>query len=462
MYRCKNNSAVVIVGDMFSVHKQHLRGQIDIHRGDDMIWTTLDLRADINVGDMFGVQLPGIAAMWESTVVSRTINSIRTSDPFPGNDLIGYSGSLAFRRQANSGRPLGEAVVVKSRQEDYMATLTDNELLLRVDTAPVAAIGEDLDTDDDSDDIVLDEEGGEEDIETERNATSELISARRRANIVQAEVLCDEVRHQHRKVVRIEGTVSLVVEKVEPDAISLSNMYCADGFEAVKLYRSALPRPTVVPPRFPLGDHATTELDGTVSVGNGSFIAVTTRNVCPVVLSGDRVQIADQVCVVEYCKPAMLVMKCPTRNGAWQSRYTGVNFRIFRLPRVPNAQNRSRSQNATNETRGAIGGRETPFFQQLRDLVNEKLKCTSLNCIRRIQALECAVHEQIDLSGQDPDNGGGGPTIAGLPTLRKNLDCLELRDLVDAAGDVREPTSPAHLKPRKVVKVETEKWGFFT
>ena len=111
-----NQSIVTFVGDLFSAEKQYLRGQLDVAEGDTTIWTTLDLRSDISKGDIFGVQLPGIDAVWESIVIRHTTNAIYTAKPFPGNSLVGYSAALAYRRQAESGRVLGSAQIINTLQ----------------------------------------------------------------------------------------------------------------------------------------------------------------------------------------------------------------------------------------------------------------------------------------------------------------------------------------------------------
>ena len=93
------------------------------------------------------------------------------------------------------------------------------------------------------------------------------------------------------------------VSEIRNNSLVLSTSYCGDAFESVKLYRGTIDSQLKKKSAFRFGHNSTVELDGTVSVGNGSFTAVTTRDVCPVVISGDHIQIADQICLVESCKP---------------------------------------------------------------------------------------------------------------------------------------------------------------
>jgi hypothetical protein len=284
-----NQSTVTVIGDLFSAAKQPLRGQIDIAREDQTVWTTLDLRSDISKGDIFGVQLPGIDQVWESVVVKQSKNTIFTAEPFPGNALAGYSGALAYRRQAQSGRVLGSARVINERT--FPSTHT---LLLLMGTG-------------DEDDIALtdvaEEEDAEMEVEDEEDAHTEMAASLHEENLANAKAICYEWMHeQYKRVVRLVGYTRLTVADIKPDKIVLASSYCGDAFDSVKLYRGLTPK-KIPKIKFPTGHNATVQIDGSVSVGNGSFTAVTTRDVCPVLIPGDRVRIADQVCMVEGCKP---------------------------------------------------------------------------------------------------------------------------------------------------------------
>jgi len=165
-----------------------------------------------------------------------------------------------------------------------------------------------------------------------------------------------------------------------------------------------------------------TELPGTVAVGNGSFIAVTTHDLSTLVMSGDRIQIADQQCVVEDCRSAMLTLKCNTISGAWMSWYTGVNYNIFLLP-----------------------PRHYPMdtcLQDLRALSFEKMKCLNLKCIARLQAMECAVHADCE-----------DKVHSSFKSVSRNLNCI---------GYAKGATKTLVVPRATMDEGGKDKWGFFT
>ena len=126
----------------------------------------------------------------------------------------------------------------------------------------------------------------------------------------------------------------------------------------------------------------------------------------------------------------MVTMKCETNTGAWHSKYTGVNYKIYRLPRAPPSQTRN------------------ICMRDLRDLVSEKLKCTTIQCIRRIMALESAVHEHCDTIFSE--------NIAGIESLRKNLNCKML------PGSRAKDHEHTPEIPQRDVVAAGDRWGFFT
>ena len=129
---------------------------------------------------------------------------------------------------------------------------------------------------------------------------------------------------------------------------------------------------------------------------------------------------------------AMLTIKCETNTGAWHSKYTGVNYKIYRLPRI--------TAPSTGETADQI-----MCMRDLRDLLSEKLKCQTLQCVRRIQALECAVHTHC--------HSVFSKTIAGIKSLRQNLQCKQ--------ANLEMNTSHVSEIPQRVV-TSSDKFGFFT
>ena len=149
------------------------------------------------------------------------------------------------------------------------------------------------------------EENAEIDVEDEERIQTDISASLHEQNLANAKAICYEwMNIQYRRVLRLVGYARLTVADTLPNKITLTTSYCGDAFDSVKLYRGQFLSPPTK--EFPIGHNATVEIDGSVSVGNGSFIAVTTKDVCPVLLPGDHVQIADQVCLVEGCKPVSL------------------------------------------------------------------------------------------------------------------------------------------------------------
>ena len=255
--------------------------------------------------------------------------------------------------------------------------------------------------------------------------------------------------------------------------------------KGVKLYRGLIQQEVKKEKR-----KGFTELPGFVAVGNGSFIAVTTRDLSKLVMSGDRIQIADQTCVVEDCRSAMLTLKCATPSGAWMSRFTGVNYRIFLLPPRHyleaidlkldgeegavkgvdeathlNTQVREKSHLKLEGSRATLEGSRATLegedeathlntqvrgkgtnsivntcLQDLRSLTAEKMKCSNLKCIQRLQALECAVHSDCKQK-----------VATSWHSISTNLNCNR-----------KNAQKITDVVPR-VNKMEVvDKWGFFT
>ena len=103
-----NNTKVTLRGDLFNKKKIVLRGQFDFVHGSTVVRTTLDLREDLNVGDLLGVRLPGTGAVFESVVQSRPNEfTLIMGQSFLGEHLMGYSGHLTYVQHAVSGRLLG-------------------------------------------------------------------------------------------------------------------------------------------------------------------------------------------------------------------------------------------------------------------------------------------------------------------------------------------------------------------
>ena len=368
-----NNTAVHLRGDLFSLKKEKLRGFFDFILGSRIVRTTSDLREDINIGDLLGVRLPGM--VFESVVLSRPDKRtllIGQAFNVGQSDLLGYTGTLVYRKQGVSGLGMGQGILIKKRGGGGGG---QNYNVLRLQ------------------------------VEAEMEAKS----------------LCRYIKTQYHSLIRMVGTTVLHVKSISKHSIIVHERYCNDDHNGVKLYRGLIKHEKkLLPKGFP-------PLPGTAAVGNGSFVAVTTRDLCPVVISGRKVQIADQVCLVENCAPAMLTLKCQTPSGAWMSKFTGVNYHVYLLP-----------PHVSLEGATEIGS----FRENLRQLSQEKMRCTTLKCIERLQAMECAVLAA---------NG----TLGLMSNLEKNLNC-------DRAGLTEETNSSVVPRVSKDYTDEKDMWGFFT
>ena len=391
-----NNTIVHVLGSLFAGKKQLLRGQFDFVENSNVVRTTLDLTDDINIGDLLGVRLNDDLE-FESVVVAR-LNALTLvlNQPYLGKDMSGYSGHLVYRRQAESGSTLGtkigETTLIKPTLTlDTMKTKTTSE---------------------------------------------EHVMRLRVQDTLEAKSMCSEMRSQYHALIRVIGTTILRVTDVHKYSIDVDTQYCNDDHNGVKLYRGVIHKlePTKVTKKL----KTFTMLPGTVAVGNGSFIAVTTRNLCPAVPTGSSVRIADQVCVVEYCQSALITLKCQTPSGAWMSKYTGVNYHIYLLaPKkyLLSVKSKSNKRNI-----------QDMCMQDLRGLSMEKLRCTTLQCIERIQAMECAVHMDCETK------------VASFQSTEKNLNCKKT-----LPEDVVVPTNvvPRTTKTKEEGQGQ-DRWGFFT
>ena len=403
-----NNSMIQLKGDLFASKKEVLYGQFDFIETSRIVHTTIDMTEDINVGDIIGVRMPGNVLEFESVIVARPDQyTLVLNQPYLGSDLIGYSGHLVYRRQAESGRTLGtilgETILIKS------TSIAKSTKKLTTSTTPGTTV----------------KKGYQLKLQVE--------------NKLEGSSICTDIMEQYHTLIRMIGTTVLHVTAVDSTFVKVDRKYCNDDHIGMKMYRNVIRNQPKLKEKL---IHNMTELPGTVAVGNGSFIAVTTRNVCPAVPSGSRIQIADQICVVEDCRPAMLTMKCPTKNGAWMSKYTGVNYLVYLL--------RPHKYGLTNGlTNGLINGTKKKemydigdrCLQDLRGLSSEKLRCPTLACIERIQAMECAVH--VDCAKK----------LVKWKSTERNLNCEK----------VKPTTLPTDIIPRTIRnKPDKDRWGFFT
>ena len=192
-----NNTILTVRGDLFAKKKTLLRGQFDFVASSTTVRTTLDLRDDINVGDLLGVRLPGGNSNFESVVLSRPDElTLVLGQTFPAN-LMGYSGHLVYVRQSMSGRSLGtrmgQGTIMKSEQSRVITmdppTPTPHphpsalfELRIQVDSA------------------------------------------------LEAKALCKDIEAQYHALIRFMGTTVLTVSEITPHSIQTDQMYCNDDF----------------------------------------------------------------------------------------------------------------------------------------------------------------------------------------------------------------------------------------
>ena len=397
-----NNTAVHLRGDLFSLKTEKLRGRFDFLLGSRVVHTTLDLREDINIGDLLGVRLPGM--VFESVVLSRPDKRtllIGQAFNVGQSDLLGYTGTLVYRKQGVSGRLLGSGMGRGMLKKLPFKIFSLNSKIKRGGGGGG---------------------GGENHNVLRLQVEGEM----------EAKSLCRDIKTQYHSLIRMVGTTVLHVKNISNYSIIVHERYCNDDHNGVKLYRGLIKHDKKLTPKgFP-------PLPGTAAVGNGSFVAVTTRDLCPVVISGRKVQIADQVCLVENCAPAMLTLKCQTPSGAWMSTFTGVNYHVYLLP-----------SHISLESATEIGS----FRENLRQLSQEKMRCTTLKCIERLQAMECAVH--VDFRSIKHSTLAANGTLGLMSNLEKNLNC-------DRAGLTEETKSSVVPRVSKDYTDEKDRWGFFT
>jgi hypothetical protein len=416
-----NNTMITIRGDLFNKKKNILRGQFDFIYKSKTIHTTLDLRDDINVGDLIGLRLPGISITFESVIVSRPNEfTLIMGTPFKGSaSLLGYSGHLVYVRRALSGRLLGtemgQGMYIKKPHvfKDTKRTKKEEESLsLSSSSSPLSS-----------------------------NTMKLKVN-----NELEAKAICNDIKGQYHSIIRLYGSSIFKITNINGKinlhnkySITVDQKYCNDIFLGVKLYRGLIKREK--PIKIPKHYGNATELPGRVAVGNGSFIAVTTHDLSSLVMSGDRVQIADQQCVVEDCRSAMLTLKCNTQSGAWMSWYTGVNYHIYLLPPRQYHHNVEDIKNTC--------------LSDLKSLTYEKMKCKTLPCILRLQAMECAVHSDCF-----------SRIGSSWKSLSKNLNCNNENSNGDNDPTSKKSKIQTNVIPRSArIKddgKDGDKWGFFT
>lgn len=155
---------------------------------------------------------------------------------------------------------------------------------------------------------------------------------------------------------------------VKESRIRLRRKYCGDPMQAMKLYRThvekRLPESKLID--NPLPSSEGTLLPGFFCAGNGSNILVSTMDLRSRLFEGDSMYIGDLLCVVENVSSARIEIKCPTEIGGYYiSRYTGCNLQGWRKKE-----------------------------DLINDLSRSILQCTDMDCIRRIQALQCAHYKE--------------------------------------------------------------------
>ena len=264
--------------------------------------------------------------------------------------------------------------------------------------------------------------------------------------------------------------------------IRLRRKYCGDPMQAMKLYRTHVERipPELLAKNFednPLPSSDGTLLPGTFCAGNGSNILVATMDLRSRLFEGDNMYIGDLLCVVESVSSARIEIKCPTVIGGYYiSSYTGCNLQGWK-----------KKGRLTNELSTSI------------------LQCTDMDCIRRIQALQCAHYFEHGHPGKTkmdlPNFCVGKESITifviytsgrkreykfllKTDTLAKLFDIVVKEEQVDTAKDVKlrnlrtnilfdsktgdgkvldDIKGLANEDTFAVIKLKkNDKWGFFT
>eukprot|EP00944_MAST-04C_sp_MAST-4C-sp1_P009157 g9157.t1 len=240
----------------------------------------------------------------------------------------------------------------------------------------------------------------------------------------------DECINSHTNLVRMSGVFSTTIlnanftkkkgrealfsedDRVKTSEMYLHRKYCGDPIQAIKLYRVHVEHP-VTEHDNPLPTNVGTLLPGTFCAGNGSNILVSTVDLRSQLLDGDNLFIGDLLCIVESVASARVEIKCPTVIGGYYlSPYTGCNLQGWRK-------------------KGEL----------VNDLSRSILQCTDMDCIHRIQSLQCAHYAE---------NGHPARTKKDLPNFCLEKESLRLFIIYT---DGRKKEYRYSLKKDKVAKV---------
>ena len=394
------NSTIVFRNELNSKEKELIEDTFILNNGSKYIRSNEDHRLDFFPGDLFST----VDGDFKSTVVNTTNDYIQVRDEYviskSAASLSLVSKIGAYRHWAMPGTIIGEGIIYDVTDDSERDTCVGGTMVVA--------------------------------IESPRSTTAHLFCKKLmndKAHIENGLVIPRGI-NSHTNLVRMSGVFSTTIlnanftkkkgrealfsedDRVKTSEMYLHRKYCGDPIQAIKLYRVHVEHP-VTEHDNPLPTNVGTLLPGTFCAGNGSNILVSTVDLRSQLLDGDNLFIGDLLCIVESVASARVEIKCPTVIGGYYlSPYTGCNLQGWRK-------------------KGEL----------VNDLSRSILQCTDMDCIHRIQSLQCAHYAE---------NGHPSRTKKDLPNFCLEKESLRLFIIYT---DGRKKEYRYSLKKDKVAKV---------
>ena len=386
--------------ELNSKEKELIEDTFILNNGSKYIRSNEDHRLDFFPGDLFST----VDGDFKSTVVNTTNDYIQVRDEYviskSAASLSLVSKIGAYRHWAMPGTIIGEGIIYDVTDDSERDTCVGGTMVVA--------------------------------IESPRSTTAHLFCKKLmndKAHIENGMVIPRGI-NSHTNLVRMSGVFSTTIlnanftkkkgrealfsedDRVKTSEMYLHRKYCGDPIQAIKLYRVHVEHP-VTEHDNPLPTNVGTLLPGTFCAGNGSNILVSTVDLRSQLLDGDNLFIGDLLCIVESVASARVEIKCPTVIGGYYlSPYTGCNLQGWRK-------------------KGEL----------VNDLSRSILQCTDMDCIHRIQSLQCAHYAE---------NGHPARTKKDLPNFCLEKESLRLFIIYT---DGRKKEYRYSLKKDKVAKV---------
>eukprot|EP00944_MAST-04C_sp_MAST-4C-sp1_P007200 g7200.t1 len=398
------NSTIVFRNELNAKEKELIEDTFILNNGSKYIRSNEDHRLDFFPGDLFTT----VDGDFKSTVVNATNEYIQVRDEYiiskSAASLSLVSKIGAYRHWAVPGTIIGEGVISDVTDDSERDTCVGGTMVVA--------------------------------IEGPRSTTAQLFCKKLMDNdrIENGQIIPRGI-NSHTNLVRMSGVFSTTIlnanftntkdkitlyfesDTVEDNRVKASEMYlqrkyCGDPMQAIKLYRVHVEH-LATEHDNPLPTNIGTLLPGTFCAGNGSNILVSTIDLRSQLLDGDNLFIGDLLCIVESVASARIEIKCPTVIGGYYlSPYTGCNLQGWRK-------------------KGEL----------VNDLSRSILQCTDMDCIHRIQSLQCAHYAE---------NGHPSRTKKDLPNFCLEKESLRLFIIYT---DGRKKEYRFSLKKDKVAKV---------